>query len=351
MGAKKVFITSGYGRFPGGTEQMGSQDIGIIRVNQGVLKVLLKKEVRMTHKILVNGIIQTNAIQSWTQLHPSCEIILFGDDEGTAETAAMFGIQHVPDVKHNEYGTPLVSSIFSTAQRLASHDRIGYINTDIILMSDFVKAIRQVQEQPSLIIGRRWDLDLEEHLDFANPDWEPQLRTRLADKGKPHGLEGIDYFLFHRGMYSDIPSFAIGRTAWDNWLIYKARALGLPVIDATEVITVVHQNHDFTHITAVKANAGQAERKGIEGKRNRELMGGDRYVFGLLDATHRLTPTSLKSTMTMNPRYLTHRILRLPEVHPHWIPLVQVIKGLRSLYSRALVVKRSLQKLRAPVTS
>jgi len=295
-----------------------------------------------------NGIIQTNAIQSWTQLRPACEIILFGDDEGTAEVAAGLGIQHIPDVERNEYGTPLVSSLFRAAQELASHDCIGYINADIILLSDFVNAIRQVQEQASLIIGRRWDLDLKEPLDYSNPGWEAQLRTRLANEGRLHGLGGIDYFLFRRGTYLDIPSFAIGRTAWDNWLIYKTRALRLPVIDATEVVTIVHQNHDFAHITTIKGDAGQADRKGIEGIRNRELLGSNYHAFTLLDATYRLTPAGLKPTMTMSIRYLVHRILRLPEMHPRLIPLVQIIKGLRFLYStlrsRASVLKRSMQK-------
>ena len=32
-------------------------------------------------------IIQKNAIRSWTLLRPECEIILFGNEEGTAEMA------------------------------------------------------------------------------------------------------------------------------------------------------------------------------------------------------------------------------------------------------------------------
>jgi hypothetical protein len=37
---------------------VGFQDIGIVGVNQGILKAFLKKEVGVTHKILVEGIIQ-----------------------------------------------------------------------------------------------------------------------------------------------------------------------------------------------------------------------------------------------------------------------------------------------------
>lgn len=58
------------------------------------------------------GIIQTNAIQSWTLLRPSCEIILFGNEEGTGYIADRFRILHVPEVESNEYGTPLLNSMF-----------------------------------------------------------------------------------------------------------------------------------------------------------------------------------------------------------------------------------------------
>ena len=36
------------------------------------------------------SIIQRNAIQSWTKLHPDCEVILLGDEPGTGTVAAEF---------------------------------------------------------------------------------------------------------------------------------------------------------------------------------------------------------------------------------------------------------------------
>lgn len=43
-----------------------------------------------------NGIIKTNAIGSWLQLHPECEIILYNKDEKIKETASELGVKHVP---------------------------------------------------------------------------------------------------------------------------------------------------------------------------------------------------------------------------------------------------------------
>ena len=57
------------------------------------------------------GIIQHNAITSWTLLKPKPEIILFGDEIGTAAIAHDLGLNHVPDIECNTYGTPLLDSV------------------------------------------------------------------------------------------------------------------------------------------------------------------------------------------------------------------------------------------------
>ena len=47
------------------------------------------------------GVIQRNALKSWTLLHPDVEIILFGDDEGTADICRELGLQHEPHVERS----------------------------------------------------------------------------------------------------------------------------------------------------------------------------------------------------------------------------------------------------------
>lgn len=159
------------------------------------------------------AIIQTNAIRSWLSLRPACEIILFGNDEGTAEISSGLGIKHIPDVARNEYGTPLVSSMFSIAQDVASHDLMSYINADIILMSDFLPAIRQVRKQLFLLVGRRWDINLNDTVDFNNAAWEEHLRARLGETGILHGKSGIDYFVFPAGCTTIFPPLPSGAPA------------------------------------------------------------------------------------------------------------------------------------------
>ena len=48
------------------------------------------------------GVIQRNALKSWSLLEPRCEIIIFGDEEDIAEAAAETGAAHVPEIGRNE---------------------------------------------------------------------------------------------------------------------------------------------------------------------------------------------------------------------------------------------------------
>jgi hypothetical protein len=198
-------------------------------------------------------------------------------------------------VAHNEFGTPLVNSLFETAKHVVTSDLLCYINADIILLSDFMKAVRQVasQKRRFLMVGQRWDIDITETLGFA-PNWEEHLRTRVTQNGRLHPPTGIDYFLFPRGFWGRIPHFAIGRTAWDNWLLYRARAQGASLIDATQTIMVVHQNHDYAHIP----DGVEGAWKGQEAKRNQKLIGGYEKSFTLLDANWLLTSQGLMPAAT-----------------------------------------------------
>lgn len=288
------------------------------------------------------AIIQRNAIQSWLRLRPPCEIILFGNDEGTAEVASEFGIQHISEVARNEYGTPLLNSLFEIAQRSASHNLMAYVNADIILLSDFLKNVSQVRLDRFLLAGQRWDLDATELLDFNNPEWESHLRSAVSDRGSLHPLTGVDYYVFPRGLWDKIPPFAIGRTSYDNWLFYKARALGVPVIDATQVITSIHQNHERTY-SSLGLQSPQGENdltRGIESKRNLELAGGYSHIFTLKDATHILTSHGLKRQKITMERLRRYRET-LPVLPPRIAPYVNI---LLSPHSMVGAIKQKLRK-------
>lgn len=289
-------------------------------------------------------IIQRNAIQSWTLLRPACEIILLGDDEGTAEVARQIGIRHIPDIARNEFGTPLLNSIFESAERVADHDLLCYVNADIILMSDFMEAVHQVagRKRQFLMVGQRWDVDMNDLWDFVQPDWEQRLLIYVKEHGKLHPPAGIDYFVFSRGLWQGLPPFAIGRTAWDNWLIYRARSLHVPVVNATDYIRAVHQNHAYINFP----NGAEGVWKGPEAKRNMEMAGGYSHIFTLEDTTHVLTPSGLKLDLSLHQ--IWRRFNTFPILFPQLRPLaklvsilIRVSRPLRSMLGLIMNPRRS----------
>ncbi|MDQ1265968.1 MAG: hypothetical protein QG635_1120, partial [Bacteroidota bacterium] len=57
--------------------------------------------------------IQRNAFKSWTKLNPVPEIFLSGNEQGIKQTANELKIGLLSGISENEFGTPLVNSIFS----------------------------------------------------------------------------------------------------------------------------------------------------------------------------------------------------------------------------------------------
>ena len=236
--------------------------------------------------------IQRNAIASWAQLRPACEILLFGNEHGTAQTAEEFGIRHAPEVAHNKYHTPLVNDLFARAEQLSSNPILCYVNSDIILMKDFVAALQRIARwsEHFLMVGECWNLDLTEALVGALPDWEKLLCDLVRQKGKPRGPHGIDYFAFSRGLYGQLPPFCLGRAHFDNWLIWRARFLNAAVVDATRLVLAVHQNHDYSHVSG----GIRWSYEGEEAQRNLELAGGRSHCYLIFDASHRLGTTGIR---------------------------------------------------------
>ncbi len=194
-------------------------------------------------------IIQRNAIQSWMRLDPGVEVILFGDEHGTAGVCKEFGLRHVPHVGRSEFGAPLLNTVFEGAQRVSKHNPLVYVNCDILLFHDFREALKATtaRRERFLMVGRRWDLDITTPLDFSDPSLEMSLRDQAIRNGLQCAEMWIDYFVFPRNLYHDIPPLAIGRRYWDNWLIWKARNIHADVVDATPSVVAIHQNHDYSH--------------------------------------------------------------------------------------------------------
>jgi hypothetical protein len=230
------------------------------------------------------SLIQGNAIRSWQQLGDDVQVLLIGDEPGMADFAAENGLQQLREVARNDHATPLVSSIFELARQNSTSLLLAYVNADILLTPDIVRLARQVCEQVKefLVVGQRWDLDVRQALEFS-PGWDARLLFEVKTRGRLHPPGGSDYFIFPRSCFTRVPKFAIGRAGWDNWMFYHARVKHWPVIDASTLLTVVHQDHDYSHLPG-----GQPHYRMPESYENTRLAGGRRAIFTLLDADYTL---------------------------------------------------------------
>ncbi len=274
--------------------------------------------------------IQRNAIQSWLHLGDEVDVLLIGDEPGMKEVAGEFSVSHLPHVRRNDLGTPLVSSIFELARQASQAPLLAYLNADILVMPDFLEAARQVRSQARnfLIIGQRWDLDVRQELDFCQ-GWDEKLRSEVQIRGKLHPPAGSDYFIFPRHLSMDMPDFAIGRAGWDNWVIYRARQSNWEVISATQTLMVVHQNHDYSHLPG-----GQAHYDLEESRRNAALGGGLANMYTVMEANKILVDGKIRNA---NPSLV--RLLRRVEL---WMA-VNEPRGMRWFILRR--VKRLRRKL------
>ncbi|OGW75521.1 MAG: hypothetical protein A2Z72_05800 [Omnitrophica bacterium RBG_13_46_9] len=239
------------------------------------------------------SIIQRNAIRSWIEL--GAEIILCGDEPGVKETASEYRIKHIRNIDRNEYGTPFLNSVFEKAKEASDRKLLCYVNSDIIFLDDFTKALKCVGLKRFLMTGLRLNIFLKEPVDFSFPKWGERLKEFAVGNGKFYEWKGIDYFLFTRDeALCKIPPFVVGRPPWDNWYIYNARLHKIPVIDCTGFVTAIHQDHDYRHVPKREEGTNW---EGPEADYNRGLCKG--YIaLSIEDVDYLLSGTgALKKVM------------------------------------------------------
>jgi hypothetical protein len=225
------------------------------------------------------GEIQRRALASWTALAPDVQVLVLGDEAGTAEAARRAGAEHIPALERTEHGTPRLDSAFAAADEAATHRLRCFVNADVVLYDDVPEAAAHVRRHYDrfLLVGQTLDVD------------EPRDRADALARGRRRGAAALDWFVFPAGLYTDVPPFAIGRAGFDNWLVWRARQDAV-VVDATADVVAAHQRHDYAHVDGGKDEAYYGE----EAARNLELAGGKSRLYTLHDASHVLRDGRLR---------------------------------------------------------
>ena len=135
------------------------------------------------------------------------------------------------------------------------------------------------------------------------------MRARREGERKP--ANWIDYFMFTRGLFTELPPFAIGRPGYDPWLIWRAADLGADVIDATDYVLAVHQRHDYSHV-----GSRAAVFDGVEARQNAAIVDDWRHYHSIgharlkLDSSGQLVRARGPGYRLARPRTYAAHLLR-----------------------------------------
>ena len=227
------------------------------------------------------GRIQSNAIRSWLLLGSQVDVVLLGSDSGISEFASAHGLKHDGGIRCNEFGTPILSDAFSRVRQLSSAPFLMYCNADVILRGNVVEIVNRLRVDSRfrrfLALGRRIDLPLNRLVDWNDRDDQASVDLDGRRFGKKGPIVCKEYFLFPRDTFLDIPEFAVGRGNWDNWMVAKAKANGIPVINTSQKITALHQTHDYSHM---KGSRLKCYVTGAEAISNQRMAGGRNVIRG-----------------------------------------------------------------------
>ena len=272
--------------------------------------------------------IQTNAISSWLNIIGDKEILLFDVEKPLDEIKKHNNVIIINDIKVNSFGTPLISDLLCKGQHLGKGPIFCFINCDIILPHNFLQTaiICQNKFNKFLMIGHRNDLEFNNEVDFSDSNQENKFWEYAKKNAKKHGSWGIDYFVFTSGVWETIPDFAIGRFMYDNWLIWQARRNRIPVIDASNDIMAIHQNHGYF----TKGFSGEKSvREGKEAEENKRLF-GNAWNFSIQDSTHEIREGKIR--LKNNPNERSWYLYRLRKVYPEWSSIMKIWNKLYRIF-------------------
>lgn len=206
------------------------------------------------------------AVENWTQTFPGARIVDFQHEERTP----VDGVERL--VLGGEVGhPPTFNAIADWAAQNCRGEICLYLNADILFekfdgVETFERFEKFLPEGDFLGVGQRIDT-------------LPEGGRRL------HRPSGMDYFFFRAGMFADLPQTVVGRAYYDCALVAWCLRKGVKVVDLTAVVSVLHQWHDYSHVSTGRKEVFE----GVEAKANKE--NNDLVDFGphIADAPYAMT--------------------------------------------------------------
>jgi len=253
---------------------------------------------------------QVNALASWRALGPDVEILAFARSSGLERWSDRYGVQQVLDVPTFEGRLPRVDAVFAYAEEHARHEHLIYVNGDIILFRDLLRALGAIPLERWVLVGQRIDVDVRDELSFGDALADDMLRQRLRSVGRLHNVGGLDYFAWVRGSMPSLPPLYLGAAGWDNHAVFCCRRSGVAVVDATRALSVFHQDHP--HLTT--PDGGRDAYEGPAATSNLAHIGDVMHRLYTTDASFWLDEDLRLHSAYTSPRHAWRMVLNIPVV-------------------------------------
>ena len=278
--------------------------------------------------------IQQNAINSWRSLSDEIEIMIMGRAHGAEKMAKKTNAIYFPDVPLSESGMPTLPGMFNKAQLSSKYNIICFINADIILPYNFLDVITNLKKikKNFLAVGHRWDYDIKKIINFNDKLESEKLWDLIKKKSVKQSPSAIDYFIFNKKLWHKIPELVIARQRYDNWLIWKARRMGAPVIDLSDALKVAHQNHSYNYgkfkdIEGVDIDEDTLKNKLIIGQKTLNLLDTNWFYDGY------------RIKRKKNIEFVQRNLGKLPVIYPEFSLILILYKKIYRKIIKLFITK------------
>lgn len=188
-------------------------------------------------------------IRNWATFMPAIQPILFMRDlnHTLAREASKAGWHILPVTEISQTGVPRLKAMYRYVFDHFNTTFYGYSNGDLLFDESLVNTLASIKfnnltanfNNNALVIGERRNIELN------TTDIEVKNVPQLASMTELFSVWAEDYFFFTNPEFctlnwTSLADVIIGRPAYDNYLVAKARWAGVHVIDATATLTALH---------------------------------------------------------------------------------------------------------------
>lgn len=175
--------------------------------------------------------IQRDALESWLKLDPRPEILILGNDPGTARVCKEYGVTHIDSVPVTRCGTPYLNAMIEMAEAYAANDIMLLLAGDVMIAQDTIDVARKMKKLTDkfCVCARK-----------KHVEWNKGKKKFSFKKWAT--WQAGDYYMHTKGLFDGMPAFLIGRHLCEKYM-YRMACQANALVDATDRITVLHQSH------------------------------------------------------------------------------------------------------------